>query len=71
MDEVTGEWIRLHNEELNDLYPSPNIFRVFISGRMRWAGRAAHMGNRNIAYRVFFLEILEGRRPLKRHRRRW
>ena len=43
-DEVTGEWMRLHNEELNDLYSSPNIVRVITSRRMRWAGHVAHMG---------------------------
>jgi len=43
-DEVTGEWRKLHNEELNDLYCSPNIVRVIKSRRVRWAGHVAHVG---------------------------
>jgi hypothetical protein len=51
-DEVAGEWKKLHNENLNDLYCSPNIIRVIISRRMRWAGHVACMGERRCAYRV-------------------
>jgi hypothetical protein len=51
-DEVTGEWRRLHNEELNDLYFSPNIIRVIKSRRMRWAGHLARMGEIRGVYRV-------------------
>ena len=43
-DEVTGDWKKLHNEELNDLYCSPNIVRVIKSRIMRWAGHVARMG---------------------------
>jgi len=46
-DEVTGEWIRLHNEELNGLYFAPNIVRVIKSRRMRWAGHIARIGKRS------------------------
>jgi hypothetical protein len=69
-DEVTGEWRRLHNEELNDLYPSPHIVRVIKSRKMRWAGHVASMGEGRGAYRVLGGRP-EGRRPLGRPRRRW
>jgi len=51
-DEVTGEWWRLHNEELNDLYSSPNIVRVIKSRRVRWARHVARMGEERGVYRV-------------------
>jgi len=69
-DEVTGEWRRLHNEELNDLYCSPNIVRVIKSRRMGWAGHVARMGEERGVYRVLVGKP-EGRRPLGRPRRRW
>jgi hypothetical protein len=53
-DEVTGEWRGLHNEELNDLYSSPNIIRVTISRRVRWAGHVARMADRKGAYWVWW-----------------
>ena len=68
-DEVTGEWRRLHNEELNDLYCSPNIVRVIKSRRMRWAGHVARMGEERGAYRVL-VEKPDGKIPLGRPRRR-
>jgi hypothetical protein len=69
-DEVTGECRRLHNEELNDLYSSPNIIRVIKSRRTRWAGHVARMGEERGAYRILVVRP-EGRRPLERPRRRW
>jgi len=69
-DEVTGEWRRLHNEELNDLYFSPNIVRVIKWRRMRWAGHVARMAEESGVYRVL-VGKQEGRRPLGRPRRRW
>ena len=69
-DEVTGEWRRLHNEELNDLYSSPNIVWVIKSRKMRWAGHVARMGEERGAYRVLVGKPDE-KRPLGRPRRRW
>jgi hypothetical protein len=69
-DEVTGEWRRLHNEGLNDLYCSPNIVRVIKSRRMRWAGHVARMGEEWRVYRVLVGKP-EGKRHLGRPRRRW
>jgi hypothetical protein len=65
-DEVTGEWRKLHNEELRDFYSSPNIIRIIKSRRRRWAGHVALMGLKRNAYR-----LLVGKRPLGRPRRRW
>jgi len=69
-DEVIGEWRKLHNEELSDLYSSPNIVWVIKSRRMRWAGRAARMSERRGLYRVL-LGKPEGKRPLGIPRHRW
>ena len=52
-DEVTGEWRKLLNEELNDLYCSPNIVQVIKPRRMKWAGHVERMGERRSVYRVF------------------
>jgi len=69
-DEVTVEWRRFHNEELNDLYSSSNIVRVIKSRRMRWAGHGARMGEERGAYRVLVWKP-KRKRPLGRPRRRW
>jgi hypothetical protein len=69
-DEVTGEWRRLHNEELNDLYSSPTIIRVIKSRRMRWAGHVSNMGEGRGSYRIL-VGRPERRRPLVRPRHRW
>ena len=66
-DEVTGDWRRLHNEDLNDLYSSLNILRVIKSRRMRWARHVVRMGEERGVYRVLVGKP-EGKRPLGRPR---
>ena len=68
-DEVSGKWGKLQNEELNDLYCSPNIVRV-IKSRMRWEDHVARMGERRGVYRALVGKP-EGKRPLGIPRRRW
>jgi hypothetical protein len=67
---VTGEWRKLHNEELNDLYSLPNIVRVVKSRKMRWAGHVARMGEDSGVYRVLVGKP-EEKRPLGKPIRRW
>ena len=67
-EEVTGEWRKLHNEELNDMYSC--IVRMLKSRRMRWAGHVARMGEDRGVQRVLVGKP-EGKRPLGRQRRRW
>ena len=69
-DETTGEWRKLHNEELSDLYSLPNIVRVVKSRRMRWTGHVTRMGEGKGVHRVLVGKP-EGKRPLGRPRRRW
>jgi hypothetical protein len=69
-DEVTGEWIKLHNEELHDLYSTPSIIRILKASRMRWAEHVARMGKKRNAYRLLVGKP-EERKPLGRPRRRW
>jgi len=66
-DDVTGEWRRLHNEELNNLYCSPNIVRVIKSRTLKWVGHVACMGEERGVYRVLVGKP-EGRRPQGRPR---
>jgi hypothetical protein len=66
-DEVTGDWRELHNEELNDLYSSPNIVRVIKLRRKKWARHVARMGERRDVYRGLMGKP-EGKRPLRRTR---
>ena len=68
-DEVTGKWRKLHNEELNDLYCSPNIARVIKLRRMRWVGHVVSMREGRGEFRVLVGKY-EGKRPLERPRRR-
>jgi hypothetical protein len=69
-DEVTGEWRKLHNEELHNLYSSPDISRQVKSRQMRWAGHVARMGEERKVYKVLVGKP-EGKRPLGRPRHRW
>jgi hypothetical protein len=69
-DEVTGEWRKLHSEELNDLYSSRNIFRANKSRRTRWAGHVSRRGERRVLYMVWMRKP-EGKDPLGRPRQRW
>jgi hypothetical protein len=65
-NEVTGEWRRLHDEEFNALYSSPNVIRVMKSRRLKWAGHVARMGESRI-----LVGKSDSRRPLGRPTRRW
>jgi len=69
-DEERGEWRKLHNVELCDLYYSSSIVRVIKSRRMRWAGHVARMGERRGVYRVL-VGKLKGKGPLGRASHRW
>jgi hypothetical protein len=69
-DEVTGGWRKLHNEELHRLNSSPSIVRVIKARRIRWAGHVACMGEARGGYNIL-VGRPEGRRPLRRPRRRW
>jgi hypothetical protein len=65
-----GSWRKLHNDELHNLYSSPNIVRVIKSRRMRWVGHVARMGEGRCVYRVL-VGRPEFKRPVGRPRRRW
>jgi hypothetical protein len=69
-DEVMGDWRKLHNEELHNLYSWPNIIRMIKSRRMKWAGHVALMGEKRNAYRILVGKP-EGKRPLGRPRLSW
>ena len=69
-EKVTGEWTKLHNYEVNDLYSTPSIVRVMKARRMRWAGHLARMGEGTAVYRIL-LGKPEGKKPPGRTRCRW
>jgi hypothetical protein len=64
-DEITGEWSKIHNKELYELYSSSNIIRVMKSKRIRWAGHVARTGERRSVYRIF-MKRSEKKKPLGR-----
>jgi hypothetical protein len=70
LDEVKGQWRKLHNGELRNLYSSPDIIRHIKSRRIRWAGHVARMGKGRNVYRVLVGKA-KGKSPLVRPRRRW
>jgi hypothetical protein len=69
-DEVTGDWRKMHDEELRNLYSSPNIIRMIRSRWMRLAGHVARMRETRNAYRILVGKP-EGKRPLGRQSSRW
>jgi hypothetical protein len=69
-DEVTGDRWKLHNEELHNLYSSPNIIRIIKSRTMKWTGYIARIGEKRNAYRILVGKP-EGKKPLGRQERRW
>jgi len=71
MDEVSGEWRKLHNEVLNDLYSSPVIVRVMNSRRIRWVGHVARMRERRGVYRRVLVGKPKGKRRIGKPRCRW
>ena len=68
--EITGEWRKLHNEELNDLYSSHNIFLLIKSKRIRWAEHVACMGDKRGVYRILVWKR-KGQRPVGRPLHKW
>jgi hypothetical protein len=68
--EEDGSWKKLHNDELQSVYSSPNVIRVIKSRRLRWEGHVARMGEGRGVYRVL-VGRTEGKIPLGRHRHRW
>jgi hypothetical protein len=69
-DDVTGEWRKLHSEEIHNLYSSPDTIRQVNSRRLRWTRHVARMGEERRVYKVFVGKP-EGKRPLGRPRHRW
>jgi hypothetical protein len=69
-DEVRAEWRKLHNEELNDLYSSPNIVRVIKPRRLRWARHVTRIGERRGIYNIL-VEKCEGKKPFGKPRLKW